>query len=109
MNRIENKKQLNGICDNDFKDTIQDISKVDFQAGERVGALGALYSLNFGVQRPPLSQILKIHLRGRKMPLGAYDRRCKLRNMAWLKRILRCHSRGCDKKEVIDTKKQKQN
>ena len=44
---------------------------VDFQAGERVGALEALYSPNFGVQCPPLSQILKIHLRGRKMPLGA--------------------------------------
>lgn len=41
------------------------------------------------------------------MPLGAYDRRCKSRNLAWLKRILRCHSRGCDKKEVIDTKKAK--
>lgn len=64
--------------------------RVDFQAGERVGALEALYSLIFGVQRPPLSQILKIHLRGRKMPLGAYDRRCKLRNMAWLRGILRC-------------------
>lgn len=54
-----------------FQSKLPENFKVDFQAGERVGALEALYSPYFGVQRPPLSQILKIHLRGRKMPLGA--------------------------------------
>lgn len=68
------------------------------KGGERVGALKALYSLNFGVQCPPLSQILEMHLRGHKIPLGSYDRCCKTQNSAWLKRILRCHSRGCIKK-----------
>lgn len=88
-----------------FKIQFEHISKVDFQAGERVGALEALYSPNFGVQRPSLSQILKINLRGRKTPLGAYDRRCKLRNMAWLKGKLRCHCRGCNKKGDVNYKK----
>lgn len=88
-----------------FLTQFKHISKVDFQAGERVGALEALYSLNFGVQRPPLSQILEIHLRCRKMPLGAYDRCCKVRNSAWLKEILRCHSRGCNKKGDVNYKK----
>lgn len=88
-----------------FTTQFKHISKVDFQAGERVGALEALYSLNFGVQRPPLSQILEIHLRCRKMPLGVYDRCCKVQNSAWLKGILRCRCRGCNNKgEIISEK-----